>query len=137
MSANQASAAGLITVASTHDAAETGQRLEKTLAQKGVNLFAKIDHSAAARQVGMTLRPTLLFIFGNPQAGTPLMQSKQTIGIDLPLKVLVWEDEAGKTWLTYNQPAFLANRHQIHDREETVRALQGGLEALVRAATAP
>jgi uncharacterized protein (DUF302 family) len=84
----------------------------------------------------MSLRPTEVLIFGNPQAGTPLMQSNQTIGIDLPLKALAWEDEAGKTWLTYNRPRSLAERHGIADREATLKAMDGLLENLARAATA-
>jgi uncharacterized protein (DUF302 family) len=76
-------------------------------------------------------------LFGNPAVGTPLMQSHQTIGIDLPLKVLVWEDQDGKVWLTYNQPVHLARRHKISDRDQTVQAMTAGLEALAKAATAP
>ncbi len=77
------------------------------LSAKNIRLFAKIDHAAGAHQLGLTLRPTIVLLFGNPQAGTPLMQSRQTIGIDLPLKILVWEDESGKTQVSYNQPAYL------------------------------
>jgi uncharacterized protein (DUF302 family) len=83
------------------------------------------------------LRPTLVLIFGNPMAGTPLMQSKQAIGLDLPLHVLVTQDEAGKVWLTYTRVAALAQRHQVADRVETVKALDAGLSALVREASAP
>ena len=86
--------------------------------------------------MGLPLRPTRLVIFGNPQAGTPLMQSRQTLGLDLPLRVLVWEDEAGKVWLTYHRPEYLAQRHQVLDHHEAVNALGAGLAALARAATA-
>ena len=128
---------GLVTLPSTHSAAETVQRLESLLAQKGLHVFARIDHAAAAKEVGLPLRFTQVLLFGNPAAGTPLMQSKQTIGIDLPLKVLVWEDEAGRAWLTYNEPEYLARRHQIRDRDEAVRAMSAGLRNLAQAATAP
>jgi uncharacterized protein (DUF302 family) len=78
---------------------------------KGITVFARIDHAAGARTVGLALRPTELLIFGHPKAGTPLMQTHQTIGIDLPLKVLAWEDAAGKVWLSYDEPGWLAARH--------------------------
>ena len=84
--------AGLVTLPSAHPAAETVERLKTLLAKKGIQLFAHIDHAAEAKKVGLRLRPTQVLIFGNPQAGTPLMQSQQTTGIDLPLKALVWED---------------------------------------------
>jgi uncharacterized protein (DUF302 family) len=99
--------------------------------------MADIDHAAAAQKVGLFLRPTRLLIFGNPQAGTPLMQSRQTIGLDLPLRVLVWEDEAGKVWLTYHRLEFLAKRHNVLDRDEAVKGLAAGLAAMTRAATTP
>jgi uncharacterized protein (DUF302 family) len=128
---------GLVTLPSSHGAAETLRRLEAVLAEKGLHVFARIDHAAAARGVGMELRPTVVVLFGNPKAGTPLMQSRQTVGIDLPLKALVWEDESGRAWLTYNDPAHLARRHGVHDRDEAVQAMAAGLEGLARAATAP
>ena len=104
------------------------------LSQKKIQVFADIDHAAGAQRVGLCLRPTRLLIFGNPQAGTPLMQSQQTIGLDLPLRVLVWEDAAGKVWLTYHRPEFLAQRHHVMNHDETVKALGAGLTALTRAA---
>ncbi len=128
---------GLALVPCPHGVAETVQRLEALLAAKGVRLFAKVDHAAGAGTVGLALRPTVLLIFGNPSVGTPLMQSNQTIGVDLPLHVLVWEDEAGRAWLAYPRPADLAERHGIHDRDESVKAMTAGLEGLARAATAP
>ena len=82
------------------------------------------------------MRPTQVLIFGNPRAGTPLMQSRQTVGLDLPLRFLVWEDEAGKVWLTYRRVGVLAQQHHIADRDDTVNALDAGLAALARAATA-
>jgi uncharacterized protein (DUF302 family) len=129
--------ADLVTLPSAHSAAQTVERLNSLLAQKGIQLFADIDHAAAAKRVGLPLRPTRVLIFGNPQAGTPLMQSQQTIGLDLPLRVLVWEDETGKVWLTYHRLEFLAQRHHVLDRDEAVKALGAGLAAIARAATSP
>jgi uncharacterized protein (DUF302 family) len=126
---------GLVTVPSAHNAAETARRLEAVLEQKGLEVFARIDHAAAAHAAGMELRPTLLLLFGSPKAGTPLMQSNHTIGIDLPLKALVWEDADGQARLTYNRPAYLAARHGVHNRDDTVKAMAAGLDALARAAT--
>ena len=99
MNRTSAANAGLATLPSAHSAAETVERLKELLAQKGIQLFAHIDHAAEAKKVGLRLRPTQVLIFGNPQAGTPLMQSQQTIGLDLPLRALVWEDEAGRPGL--------------------------------------
>jgi uncharacterized protein (DUF302 family) len=106
-----AQADGLVTLASPHSAAVTMGRLEAVVKERGLNVFARIDHAAGAAKIGKTLRPTELLIFGNPQGGTPLMECAQTAGIDLPLKALVWEDAAGKTMLSYNAPDFLAKRH--------------------------
>jgi uncharacterized protein (DUF302 family) len=125
----------LVTLPSAHGVNETVERLKSLLTQKGIQIFAHIDHAAGAKMVGLSLRPTQVLIFGNPQAGTPLMQSQQTIGLDLPLRVLIWEDGAGKVWLTYHQPAFLARRHHVVDRDEAVKALDDGLAALAGAAT--
>jgi uncharacterized protein (DUF302 family) len=84
--------------------------------RRGITVFARIDHAAAAASVGMELRPTEVLIFGNPQAGTPLMQAVQTMGIDLPARALVWQDGGGKTWLAYIDPQWLANRHGVENR---------------------
>ena len=107
------SAEGLISIPSSFDPKETMDRLEAALRASGVTIFARIDHAAGAAEVGESLRPTELLIFGNPKAGTPLMQAGQTIGIDLPLKALVWQDAYGKVWLTYNDPAYLQKRHNV------------------------
>jgi uncharacterized protein (DUF302 family) len=106
-----AQAEGLVTKPSPHSAQDTMSRLEAAVKEKGLTVFARIDHAAGAAKVGKTLRPTELLIFGNPQGGTPLMECAQTAGIDLPLKALVWTDEAGKVMLSYNDPAYLAKRH--------------------------
>jgi uncharacterized protein (DUF302 family) len=129
--------ADLVTLPSAHGATQTIERLKSLLAQKNIRIFADIDHAAAATEVGLDLRPTRVLIFGNPQAGTPLMQSRQTIGLDLPLRILVWEDEAGKVWLTYRRLEYLAQRHAVFDREAAVNTVGGGLAALAKAATAP
>lgn len=104
---------GLTTEPSAHGVKDTMDRLESEVKSKGMTVFARIDHAAGAREAGLPLRPTELLIFGNAKAGTPLMQAKQTIGIDLPLKVLAWEDANGKVWLTYNEPSWLAGRHGV------------------------
>jgi uncharacterized protein (DUF302 family) len=128
--------AELVTLPSAHGASETIVRLKSLLAHKGIAVFAHIDHAAAAQKVGLSLRPTQVLIFGNPQAGTPLMQSQQTIGLDLPLRVLVWEDAAGKVWLTYRRVESLARQHHVAGHDEAVKSLDAGLAGLARAATA-
>lgn len=104
-------AEGLISIKSAYSAADTATRLENTIKDRGLMLFARINHSAGAAKIGKTLRPTEVFVFGNPQGGTPLMECAQTAGIDLPLKALVWEDASAQVWLSYNDPAYLAKRH--------------------------
>ena len=125
----------LVTLPSAHGVPEIVARLKALLAHKGIEVFADIDHAAGARAVGLPLRPTQVLIFGNPKAGTPLMQAQQTVGLDLPLRVLVWEDEAGKVWLTYHPIDFLAQFHHVAERDEAVKALDAGLAGLARAAT--
>ena len=111
---SQAQAAdGLVSVKSPYAAKETMNRFEDQAKQKGLNIFARIDHAAGAAKVGKKLRPTEVLIFGNPQGGTPFMECAQTVGIDLPLKALVWEDASGQVWLGYNDPEFLAKRHGV------------------------
>lgn len=104
---------GLIAVKSPHSVTVTMDRLEALVKQRDLTVFARIDHAAGASKIGQTLRPTMLLIFGNPQGGTPFMQCAQTAGIDLPLKMLVWEDASGQVWLGYNDPAYLASRHGV------------------------
>ncbi len=127
----------LVTLPSAHGVPETVARLKALLAQKGIEVFAHIDHAAGARAVGLTLRPTQVLIFGNPRAGTPLMQSRQTVGLELPLRALAWEDEEGKAWLTYRRVADLVGQYRVTGRDEAVKALDDGLAALARAAAAP
>lgn len=129
---------GLITVSSSHGPKETMDRLAAEIAARGMTVFARIDHTAGAADVGLSLRPTELLIFGNAKGGTPLMQADQTIGIDLPLKALVWEDAAGKTWLSYNDPAWLAKRHGLGAEVNLmVNALATVLGAVAAKATSP
>jgi uncharacterized protein (DUF302 family) len=104
---------GLLVLKSPHSAKETMNRLEGLVKQRGLNVFARIDHAAGAAKVGKTLRPTEVIIFGNPQGGTPFMECVQTVGIDLPLKALVWEDASSQVWLGYNDPGFLGQRHGV------------------------
>ena len=106
---------GIVTRQSRHSVDQTVERLETLLRAKGVTLFAVVDHSGEAAKVGMRLRPTRLLIFGNPKAGTPLMLAAPSVAIDLPLKILVWEDAEGKVWLGYNSPAYLQRRHGLPD----------------------
>jgi uncharacterized protein (DUF302 family) len=104
-------AEGLKVSRSRHGPRETLGRLEVAVARYGLTVVARIDHGAAAEKVGLELRPTVVVIFGNPRGGTPLMQAVPTVAIDLPLKALVWQDEAGTTWLGYNDPAWILRRH--------------------------
>jgi uncharacterized protein (DUF302 family) len=125
---------GLNIVESQFGPAETTDRLLAAVAAHGMAVMARIDHAAAAAQVGMTLRPTEVVVFGNPRAGTPLMQAVQTVGIDLPLKALVWEDDAGRTWLAYNDPTWIAARHGLDASEPAVR-MAAALAGLAHEAT--
>jgi uncharacterized protein (DUF302 family) len=126
---------GLTTIRSTSGPKETMSRLEAAVNAKGLTIFAHVDHAAGAAAVGMPLRPTDLLIFGNAKGGTPLMQSAQTVGIDLPLKILVWQDASGDTFVSYNDPAWLAKRHGLsRETDATVAALAAVLAALTKAA---
>lgn len=124
---------GLVTIASAYSVEETARRLEAGLRTHDVKLFATIDHAAGAAEAGLPLRPTLLMIFGNPRVGTPLMQTDQRAGVDLPLKALIWRDAEDKVWLTYSEPAWIAERHQFGGAaEKAVAALGKSLAALAR-----
>jgi uncharacterized protein (DUF302 family) len=106
-------AKGLIDIPSNHSVDETVTKLEGILQAKGITLFALVDHSGEAAKAGMKMRPTKLLIFGNPRAGTPVMLAAPSSAIDLPLKILVWEDDQGKVWITYNSPTYLQTRHNL------------------------
>ena len=126
---------GLVRLQSKDSVKITAQHLAKVLQAKGLHIFARIDHQKGATSVGKKLRPTEVFIFGNPKAGTPLMECKQTIAIDLPQKMLIYEDEQGKTWLVYNDPAYLASRHGLGDcGAKVIKKITGILSAVSTAA---
>ena len=128
---------GLINVKSSHDTKTTADRLENALKQKGMTVFARIDHAAGAQKVGQKLRPTELVVFGNPKVGTPLMQCRQSTAIDLPQKALIWEDEEGQVWLSYNNPNYLVERHGITGCAEVVKKIEKALGNFAKAATMP
>ena len=127
---------GVISKKSSNNVQVSMDRLENALKQRGVGIVARVDHAEAAKKVDLTLRPTQVLIFGNPKLGTPLMQSKQQIGLDLPLKILAWEDAKGQTWLTYEDPHATAARHGVKDRAEIVKKMAGVLDAVTTEAAA-
>ncbi len=135
VSALAAAADGLVAVKSPHSAKDTMNRLEDIARQRGLTVFARVDHAAGAARVGKTLRPTEVLIFGNPQGGTPFMECAQSVGIDLPLKALVWEDASAQVWLGYNDPASLAQRHGAASCP-AVEGLRKALAGLAEAAVA-
>jgi uncharacterized protein (DUF302 family) len=136
--AHAMAADGLTSLPSSFGSKETMDRLEAEIKAKGLTVFARIDHAAGAAQVGLPLGPTELLIFGNAKGGTPLMQANQAIGIDLPLKALVFEDAGGKAWLSYNDPLWLAKRHGLGaEVDRTVDALAAVLNAVAAKATKP
>jgi uncharacterized protein (DUF302 family) len=106
---------GIVSLAASRSVDEIVARVAASLREKGIKLFALVDHSGEAKSAGIEMRPTKLLIFGNPKAGTPLMLAAPTIAIDLPLKLLVWEDADGKVWISYNAPAYLQQRHSLAD----------------------
>jgi uncharacterized protein (DUF302 family) len=120
---------GLLEVASPYTVDETVNRLKSVLAHRGVQVFALIDHSGEAEKVGMKMHPAKLVIFGNPKVGTPLMVAAPTLAIDLPLKALVWEDEGGKVWVSYNSPEYLQQRHGVPEDLIKNIAVAGALVA--------
>ena len=128
---------GMISKKSAHSVKETLDRLEAVLKKKGIGVALRWSHDEKGKTVGIPLRPTELLMFGNPKLGTHMFTSNQTAGIDLPLKALAWEDEKGQVWLTYNDPAYIANRHNIKDRAEILKKMTGALNNLSNAATKP
>lgn len=120
-------AGGMVTMRSAHSVGDTADRLEAGLLKAGFKIFARVNHAAGAESVGLALPPTELLIFGKPQAGTLLMQSERTIGIDLPLKFLVWEDAEGQVMLGWNDPEWLAKRHGIGDKAPVINKIGGAL----------
>ena len=128
---------GIISIKSSHDVKTTVGRLENILGEKGMTVFIRINHAEGAEKVGKKLRPTELIIFGNPKVGTPLMQCGQSVGIDLPQKALIWQDEAGQVWLSYNDPKYLASRHSIKECGEVIKKIEKALGNFARMATMP
>ena len=129
-------AEGMVSIKSAHTVAVTADRLEKILLSKGMTVFKRIDHAAGAQKVGKSLRPTELVIFGNPKVGTPLMLCSQSIAIDLPQKALIWEDEAGQVWFSYNDPQYLAQRHNTQGCDEVLKKVAGALGKFAAKASA-
>lgn len=128
---------GLISVKSSHDVKVTADRLESVLNQKGMTVFIRINHAAGAQKIGKKLRPTELVVFGNPKVGTPLMQCNQSVAIDLPQKALIWQDDNGQVWLTYNDPHYLAQRHGLGGCTEVITKVAKALGNFAKAATMP
>jgi uncharacterized protein (DUF302 family) len=129
---------GLISLKSTLPVKESVDRLVHLVESTGLTVFCRVDHAAGAAAVGMQLRPTTVVMFGNAKGGTPLMQASQTIGIDLPLKVLAWEDASGQAWLSYNDPVWLTERHGIQTEGATAaNAMRTLLSTVTKAAAMP
>ncbi|GAL11764.1 putative exported protein [Vibrio astriarenae] len=126
---------GLIKLKSQYDVETTVERLENALVEKGMMLLTRINHAQAAKDVSIKLRPTQLLIFGNPAVGSKLMQCSQTSGIDLPLKALITEDEQGQVWFTYNDPSYIATRHQAEGCDKLVENMGKAMAGFARAAT--
>ena len=126
---------GLVSLKSAFSVTTTANRLEQKLKAKGMTVFARINHSESASKVGEKLRPTELVIFGNPKVGTPLMQCGQTVAIDLPQKSLIWEDEKGQVWLSYNDPSYIAKRHNIVNCDQVLTKITKALSNFAKAAT--
>jgi len=128
---------GLTSIRSSFGPKETMDRLEAEIRAHGLNVFARIDHAAGAAEVGLALQPTELIIFGNARGGTPLMQAAQTVGIDLPLKILVWQDAAKNTWLSYNEPNWIAQRHGVQNAQAVLNKMADLLKTISTQATTP
>lgn len=131
----QSSNSGLITLKSNYSVAETADRFEATVKEKGLSFFIRIDHSANALKAELELDPTQIILFGNPKAGTPLMKCAPTVAIDLPQKALFWADDNGDVWLSYNNPAYIKERHNIEGCDPVLEKITGLLNTLAVAAT--
>ena len=129
--------ADLVSRKSPHPFDRTLDRLESAVRAAGATVFARIDHAAAATTAGLTLRPTTVLVFGNPKAGTPLMQSAPTFALDLPLRVLVWQDDSGQVWLAWRDPAVTARDHGVADGDLRVATLAGALQRFTDEAVRP
>ena len=127
---------GVTSVESSHTVVETANRLEGILKEKGMKIFNRIKHSEGANSVGVQLNPTELIIFGNPKVGAPLMKCQQTVAIDLPQKALIWQDDGGRVWITYNEPGYLQSRHGISGCDEVLSKIEKALAGISNAAAA-
>ena len=125
---------GLKTKSSPYDVSETAFRLEQVIKEKGLTIFSRVDHSDNAEKIGAELKPTLLLIFGNPKVGTPLMECSPTTAIDLPQKILVWQNNDNQTQITYNQPQYLKKRHSINDCDAILAKVSGVLKDITKQA---
>lgn len=125
---------GVINVESVYDVGQTADRMERILNEKGMTVFKRIGHSDAAATVGVDLRATELIIFGNPKVGSPLMKCSQSVAIDLPQKALIWEDDRGKVWISYNDPRYLEKRHHITGCEAVVSKIETALAGIAKSA---
>jgi uncharacterized protein (DUF302 family) len=130
-------AENLVTIESKLSVKDSLDRLASTLEQRGIKVAARVDHAAGAKAAGMELAPTEVIMFGNPKLGTPLMQANPAIGIDLPMKVLAWQDKSGKVWIGYTAPETLKARYGISGQDETFKAMTGAIDGLAKAATGP
>ncbi len=128
---------GLVVMDSPHAVDETADRLEAALDARGMTVFARIDHAGGARDAGLQLAPTELVIFGNPKVGTPLMNCTRSVAIDLPQKMLIWEDDAGQVRVAYNDPAYLKSRHGVEGCDEVFARVAGALDSFAKAAISP
>ena len=126
---------GIIKIKSTHSVSQTINKLEAVLTKKGMTIFKRVNHTAGADKAGLQLRSTELLIFGNPKVGTPLMQCSQTAALDLPQKALAYKDETGQVWLAYNDPAYMAKRHNIKDCDAAVQKVTNALAKFASIAT--
>ncbi len=127
---------GMINIASPHDITTTANRLDEVLRANDMNIIARVNHAQAAANAGLALRPTELLIFGNPQAGTPLMQCSQTAAIDFPQKALVWQDDQNQVWISFNDPDYLIKRHGIEGKADMAIKMKSMLEGFAATVTA-
>lgn len=126
---------GMINVESDYTVKETAARLENILADKGMTIFKRVNHSDGAANIGIKMRETELFIFGNPKVGSPLMKCQQTVAIDLPQKALIWADDQKRVWISYNDPKYLKKRHKISGCEEIIAKVEKALSGITSAAS--
>ncbi len=136
VSSSSIAADGVINVFSNHSVDKTAMKLKTILSKKGMTIFNTVKHSESASKVGVDINPTQLVIFGNPKIGSPLMKCSQTVGIDLPQKALVWQDTMKKVWITYNNPSYLKQRHNIKGCDQVLMKVTGALKKITAAAAA-